>query len=106
MILVDAFLYSMGGGSLICMNIETGKITWQDRSVGKGSIAYADGHLYCYGEKNEVGLVQANPIEYVEKGRFDVPKGEWPTWAHPTVANGKFYLRDMNNLTCYDVSSR
>ena len=106
MILVDAFLYSMGGGSLICMNIETGKIAWQDRSVGKGSIAYADGHLYCYGEKNQVGLVQANPIEYVEKGRFDVPKGEWPTWAHPIVANGKFYLRDMNNLTCYDVSSR
>lgn len=106
MVLVDGYLYGTGSRSLICMNIETGEIAWQNRSVGKGSITCADGHLYCYGEKNLVGLVEVNPKEYVEKGRFDVPQGEWPTWAHPVVANGKLYLRDMNHLTCYDVSAR
>ncbi|MHC4876572.1 MAG: PQQ-binding-like beta-propeller repeat protein [Planctomycetota bacterium] len=106
MVLVDGYLYGTGSNTLICLDIKSGEIAWQDRSAGKGSVAYADGHIYLYGEKNQVALVEANPDEYVEKGRFDVPKSEWPTWAHPVVANGKFYLRDMNSLTCYDVSAK
>ena len=102
-VLVDGHMYGFGSGGLLCMNFESGEITWRDRSVRKGSLCYADGHLYCYGEKNEVALVEANPKEYVEKGRFSVEKLDYPTWAHPVVANGKFYLRDMKKLTAYSV---
>jgi hypothetical protein len=105
-VLVDGFLYGFGSGGLICMNFETGEIAWQARSVSKGSIVYADGCLYCYGEKNEMALVAANPKEYVEKGRFAVPSGDQPTWAHPVVANGRLYLRDMDRLTAYDVKTK
>jgi outer membrane protein assembly factor BamB len=105
MVLVDGHIYGFGSNSLICLNFETGEIAWQDRSVSKGSLVYADGHLYCFGEKNSVALVEANPKEHVEKGRFDVAKGDFPTWAHPVVANGRLYLRDMKNLTCYKVSA-
>lgn len=104
-VMVDGFMYGFGSGGLICMNFETGEIAWRDRSVRKGSLCYADGHLYCYGEKNQVALVEATPKEYVEKGRFNVERLDYPTWAHPVVANGKLYLRDMNNLTCYNVSA-
>ena len=103
MVLLDGHIYGTGSGSLICMNFETGEIKWQARAAGKGSLTYADGHLYCYGEKNVVALVEANPDEYVEKGLFKVEKGSFPSWAHPVVANGKLYLRDMTNLTCYNV---
>ena len=105
-VLVDGYLYGFGSGGLICMNFETGEITWQARSVSKGSIFYADGLLYCYGEKNEMALVAANPKEYIEKGRFEVPTGDQPTWAHPVVANGHMYLRDMQRLTCYNVKAK
>ncbi|MEQ1827327.1 MAG: PQQ-binding-like beta-propeller repeat protein [Pirellula sp.] len=105
-VLVDGYLYGFGSGGLICMNFETGEIAWQARSVSKGSIFYADGFLYCYGEKNEMALVAANPKEYIEKGRFEVPSGDQPTWAHPVVANGRMYLRDMQRLTCYDVKAK
>lgn len=104
-VLVDGHMYGFGSGGLLCMNFESGEITWRDRSVQKGSLVYADGHLYCYGEKNEVALVEANPKEYVEKGRFSVAQKQHPTWAHPVVANGKFYLRDMSTLTCYNVKA-
>lgn len=103
-VMVDGHMYGFGSGGLICMNFETGEITWRNRSVQKGSLTFADGHLYCYGEKNKVALVEAHPSEYIEKGRFEVEKGDYPTWAHPVVANGKLYLRDMNKLTCYDVA--
>jgi len=105
-VLVDGFMYGFGSGGLICQNFETGAIVWQARSVSKGSLVYADGHLYCFGEKNEMALVEANSKEYVEKGRFEVDRGDYPTWAHPVVAGGRLYLRDMQNLTSYDIQAK
>ncbi len=103
LVLVDGFVYGTGSKTLICMNFETGEIVWQERSAGKGAVTYADGHIYLYGEKNKVALVEANPKAYVEKGMFAVEKGDFPTWAHPVVANGRLYLRDMEKLTAYDI---
>ncbi|MFP6763137.1 MAG: PQQ-binding-like beta-propeller repeat protein [Planctomycetaceae bacterium] len=105
MVLVDGSLYGFGSGGLLCMDFESGSISWRNRSVRKGSLCFADGHLYCYGEKNQVALVEADPDQYIEKGRFDVAQFDYPTWAHPVVANGKLYLRDMKRLTCYNVSA-
>jgi outer membrane protein assembly factor BamB len=105
-VLVDGYLYGFGSNSLICLNFATGETAWQNRSVSKGSICYADGHLYCHGEKNQVALVEADPKAYVEKGRFELERLEYPTWTHPVVCNGRLYLRDMDVLTCYDVRSQ
>jgi outer membrane protein assembly factor BamB len=105
MVLVDGFLYGFGKNSLLCVNFKTGEIAWENRSVNKGSLCYADGQLYCLGERQEVALVDANPKEYVEKGRFRIPVSGASSWAHPVVANGRFYIRDQETLTCYDVRS-
>ena len=100
---VGDYMYGFGSGGLICMEFLTGEIAWRNRSVGKGSLCYADGQLYCFGEKNQMALVDANPKEYVEHGRFDTPDSGKPTWAHPVVANGRLYLRDQDTLTAYDI---
>lgn len=105
MVLVDGFLYGFGKNSLLCVNFKTGEIAWENRSVTKGSITFADGQLYCLGERQEVALVDANPKEYIEKGRFKIANSGLNSWAHPVVANGKFYIRDQESLTCYDVRS-
>ncbi len=105
-VLVGDYMYGFGSGGLISMEFLTGEIAWRNRSVGKGSLCYADGQLYCFGEKNQMALVDANPKEYVEHGRFDVPDSGKPTWAHPVVANGRLYLRDQNTLTAYDISDK
>ena len=105
MVKVGDYLYGFSSGSLVCLNFMTGEVAWQDRSVGKGSVVFADGMLYCFGERHEVALVEANPQEYVEKGRFRVKDLGRPSWAHPVVANGKFYLRNLHTITCYDVTA-
>jgi outer membrane protein assembly factor BamB len=106
MVLVDGYLYGFSNAILTCIEFNTGKVMWKDRSVGKGSISYADGMLYLLGEKQLVGLAEANPNAYVEKGRFPINDRGWDSWAHPVVIGGKLYIRNQNELTCYDVKGK
>ena len=50
-----------------------------------------------------MGLVEATPAGYREISRFEIPKGGFPTWSQPVIANGKLYLREQDNLYCYNV---
>jgi len=100
---IGDYVYGFGSNSLICVNFLTGEIAWQEKSVSKGSLIYADGQLYCLGERHEVALVEATPKAYSEKGRFKIEPQGRPSWAHPILANGRFYIRDQHMLTAYDV---
>ena len=51
-----------------------------------------------------MALVEATLNGYEEKGRFDQPqRSERAAWSHPIIANGKLFLRDMDNLLAYDI---
>jgi outer membrane protein assembly factor BamB len=102
-VLVDGYLYGFSNSILTCLEFTTGKVMWRDRSVGKGSVAYADGNLYILSENNLVGLVEASPSGYREKGRFSVADQGWPSWAHPVVSGGRLYIRNQETLASYDV---
>jgi outer membrane protein assembly factor BamB len=102
-ILLKDHLYGSSAAILTCMEFETGKVAWKDRSVGKGSLTYADGMLYVLSESNTMGLVEATPSGYVEKGRFNIEDQGRPSWAHPVVCDGKLYIRNQSVLSCYDV---
>lgn len=92
---------------LKCVELKTGKIVWENPSIGKGSITFADGNLILHSEKPKEGLValvEATPDGYKEKGRFSQPGGTLKnTWAYPVVANGRLYVRDGTGLSAYDV---
>ena len=103
---IGNWMYSNGGGPLICMDFMTGKIMWQNRSVGKGALVAADGMLYLLSEGHEVALVDASPGEYTERGRFKVKSHGRPSWAHPVVTGGRLYIRDQESLTAYDVTAK
>ena len=102
-VLLNGYLYGYSSSVLVCIEFATGKLVWRDRSVGKGSLTYADGSLYLLGEDNVVGLAEATPSGYKEKGRFRIADQGWPSWAHPVVCGGKLYIRNQGVLSCYDV---
>lgn len=115
MILLDGYLYGANGGNdggaLACLDFKTGKVMWDQReSAGrraKGSVALADGQLYYRMENGTMLLIDPNPKQYIEHGRFDQPdRSEPPAWPHPVIANGKLYLRDQDVLFCYDVKAK
>ena len=108
-ILVGDYLYGFSDDrGWVCQDFKTGKILWRNKGVGKGALAYADGHLYLRseGSKGTVALVEARPTGYKETGRFDQPERSGSeSWPHPVVVGGRLYLRDQDLLLCYDVKA-
>jgi outer membrane protein assembly factor BamB len=105
-VLVKGHVYGYNDSVLTCLEFASGKMIWRDRSVGKGAVTYADGHLYILSENNVVGLVEATPAGYREKGRFSIADRGLPSWAHPVVSGGRLYIRNQGTLTSYDVRAR
>jgi len=110
-ILLGDHLYGFDDpGELKCLEFKTGKVVWKDKSVGKGSIAYADGHFVVRSEKkkgSEIALVEATPDGYKEHGRFEQPDQSGSSaWPYPVICGGKLYLRDHDVLLCYDVKAK
>jgi outer membrane protein assembly factor BamB len=103
LVLVNGYLYGFHQSILTCLEFATGKMMWRDRSVGKGTVVYADNHLYILSENNVVGLVEATPAAYREKGRFRTADQGFPSWAHPVVSGGRLYIRDQGTLAAYDI---
>src|SRR5262249_25557673 len=80
---VGEYLYghSDQGDQWVCLPfLEKGdedgpKPAWTSKKLDKGSVSYADGHLYCYGQgKGDVVLVRADPKDWIEDGRFTIPE--------------------------------
>lgn len=107
MLLVGDHVYGTGSATLLCVDIKTGKVAWNERSVGKGSVAYADGRLYVRSEGGPLALVEATPSGYKEHGRFSQPdRSNKQAWPHPVIAGGKLYVRDWDILLCYDIKDK
>ena len=50
------------------------------------------------------GCLSFRREKYIEKGRFEQPnRTNSPAWTHPVIANGKLYIRDQNQLFCYNI---
>ena len=109
-VLVGDSLYGASGQTLQCVEFRTGKIRWEDRSVGPGAVCYADDRLYLRGENGAVALLEASPDGYREKGRFTPPeqpdRGRAKAWSYPVVANGRLYLQDIGTIWSFDIQSR
>jgi len=116
-VLVDGhiFGYADNGGRWMCLDYlkDSREPVWENKSLSKGSLMYADGHLYLYGEKKgECVLIEASAKEWKESGRFTIPettktpRKSGAIWTHPVVANGKLFLRDHELLFCYDVGAK
>jgi outer membrane protein assembly factor BamB len=102
-VILDGYIYGNHSKGWSCLDLKTGDVKWNNDGVGKGSLCYADGMLYLYGEKEgKVGLAAATPKEFKMGNTFNV-EGKGPSWAHPVVNGGKLYLRYDNNLYCFDV---
>ncbi|MGD1095541.1 MAG: PQQ-binding-like beta-propeller repeat protein [Bryobacteraceae bacterium] len=111
-VLLGDTLYGANEVEYVAADFLTGKIKWHEEGIGAGSTFYADGLLFVHGENGDVALVSAAEDGYHEHGRFSPPGqpkhvgGREKAWAYPVVAGGRLYIRDLQNLWCYDVKAK
>ena len=94
-------LYGFDKSVLKCLDATTGEEKWKTRGYGKGSLLIADGHLFILGEEGQLGLVEATPETFREKSKSQIFNGR--CWTVPSIADGRIYARDENEIVCLDV---
>ena len=110
-ILIDGYIYGYSGessrnnGQFKCIELSTGKEMWSTNLIGQGTTTYVDGHLICQDIKGNVFLVKPTPSSFVKVGEIHtaIDDVKNPAWTVPVVANGKLYLRYMQQLVCYKL---
>ncbi len=105
-VIEKGYIYGNHGDGWACLDLKTGEKKWGAGGVGKGSLCWADGMLYLFGERGgQAALATCSPEGMAIKGRVQV-KGSGPSWAHPVVVGGRLYLRYDTNLYCFDVKAK
>ena len=114
-VLVGDHLYGTEvGQKLVACEFTTGKVKWQAENFGWGSVASADGLLFVHFIDGAIGLVEASPEAFRQKGRFTPPAlpkkkqvGQFPEGAftYPVIAGGRLYIRDLGTMWAYDVKA-
>ena len=106
-VLVDGYVYGSTHKrkTWACLEWTTGRLQYEDKGVGKGSVAAADGILYCYGEDGILALVRPNPKRFETISSFKIRRGSGQHWAHPVICGGRLYIRHGGVLMAFDIKS-
>lgn len=115
-VLVDGVVYGFtnaNGGQWMAQDLESGETLWSEliRPYKSGAIAYADGRLYCYNDKDgSLYLVEANRDAWKPAGRLTLPeqtelaRKSGAIWAHPVIADQMVLIRDQNLIFAFDIA--
>lgn len=107
-ICVDGTLYFSSGGKgsvaiLSAVDIATGKIHWQDRTIGKATFVYADKKLITLDQDGNLMLIEPSS----EKLKI-LAKAELLTnlsWTPPVLAGSRLIIRDRKSLMAVDLAA-
>ena len=106
----DGFLYGIDGRtdpgfnpgpSLRCVELNTGKIRWQDDSIGAATVTLAGNQLLILSEKGELIRVSATPDSFQPNARAQILP--FQVRAYPALADGLLYARSKDKLVCVDL---
>jgi outer membrane protein assembly factor BamB len=104
---VGGYFYCQGANKdYVCVDARTGTIKWSQPGFGPGTkdnsstIAVKD-KLLILAYDGQLILAAADPGKYSELGRWQICGN---TWSHPAYAQGRFYVRDGRELSCFQLS--
>lgn len=85
---------------------DTGEIKYVEDWDTKGALVMADGMLYAYNERGNVGLIEPDPDDFKLISEFRITDGAGPHWAHPFISDGKMLIRHGDVLMVFDVNEK
>ncbi|HKB04136.1 MAG TPA: PQQ-binding-like beta-propeller repeat protein [Gemmataceae bacterium] len=89
-----------------CIDLATGKRTWKEGRYGRGQVMLLPEQslLLVVSETGDVVFLKADPQRHDELGRFPAIKGK--TWSHPVIAHDRLYVRNAEEMACYELRRR
>jgi outer membrane protein assembly factor BamB len=100
----DGSLYGFDGNIFCCVDARTGRRRWKEGRYGHGQVMLLaePSLLLVVSEEGQVILLKANPQAHEEIGRFQAIEGK--TWNHPAIAQGRLYVRNGEEMACYELA--
>lgn len=103
---VGDHVYADNGSAFVCLDFKSGEGD-RARLIGECGTLYAEGHLYLQNQDGIAALVEANPENLEVKSQFQQPEAEGKkVYSVPVIANGKLYLRALDQLVAYDIKKK
>ena len=104
--ILDKKIYGVSGDLsaifLRCLDLETGKMQWEERLPERAHLLEVDGRMLVWEEHGRLRYLEVNPTAYKSEG--EIPGLlTFKSWAAPALAGGKLYLRDERNVLCLDL---
>lgn len=100
----EGCIYGLDDGTLVCLDLDTGERKWKEGRYGHGQMLLVDDVLLIQAESGDVVLVEANPNEHRELGRFSAIEGK--TWNNPVLAGIYLLVRNDQEAACYELPLR
>jgi outer membrane protein assembly factor BamB len=93
-----------GPAFLTAIDVNTGKIAWQDRAFSRAQLLYADGKLVILDEDGNLGLATVTPqgLQVLAKA----PVLENISWTPPTLVGTRLYARDRKNIASFELGGQ
>ncbi len=95
--------YGFDGAIFACLDLSAGNRAWKGGRYGRGQVVLLEDQkiLLVISEAGEAILLEANPHEQHELGKFQALSGK--TWNHPVLTNGRLYVRNAEEMACYEL---
>lgn len=104
----DGVLYGFHGRqeyspSFRAVDLEKGKVLWNEERFGGGSVISSGGYLLILREDGELIMAKATPESFEVVARAQILSGS--VRAYPAIANGLYYARNQEMLVCFDLKN-
>jgi outer membrane protein assembly factor BamB len=97
------YVYGFDGAIFTCVDLKTGERKWKQGRYGTGQVLLIEDSslLLVLSDKGEVILLSAKPDAFEELGQLQAISGK--TWNHPAIAQGRLYVRNAEEMACYEL---
>ena len=108
-VLYDGYVYGLDEGMMVCIDPEDGKRLWKGRreglrgKYGHGQMLLVNEHIVVLTESGDLVLIEPSPKELLVKGILNVLEEDVKTWNPLTIAYGKAFVRNAEEIACYDL---
>jgi len=89
---------------LTAIDVETGKVLWQDRRFSRANLLLADGKLVVLDEEGLLGLARTSRHGLEVLAEHQVLTS-W-SWTTPTLVGSNLYIRDKKTIAKLELPQR